>query len=339
MLLRARGQCARRSGDMIGPAMGWATGLSRHPSSASPEAETTAPVHCAWCGAAARPGPGRLAVCDACGAATTCPPPDDEELRAAYAGFYRPPGGRFSGGGDRLLRLSRGWLARRVDRVAPNGPILDVGCGEGALLAAFAARGRVAVGLERGEQPADPNLDIRAVEIVDFDERPGEWAAVIFWHSLEHLREPREALRRACSLLAPGGRLVIAIPNRASWQARWLGERWLALDLPRHLVHLPAQALTDGVRACGLEIDRISYWRAGQVVFGWLHGLVSRLPTRPDLYDAIRRPQARAARMSRSRRAMTIAAGAGLGPVAAALAAAEIAARAGGSVYVEAHRG
>ena len=293
---------------------------------------------CAWCGARARRSGGRLAVCDACGSATTYPPPDEAELRAAYAGSYRPPSGRFSGGGDRVLRRTRALLAGRLDRLAPPGPILDVGCGEGPLLEALVSRGRVAVGLEQGGQAALARLDVREVEIVDFDECPGEWAAVVFWHSLEHLREPRAALRRACSLLAPSGLLIVAVPNRASWQARWLGNRWLALDLPRHLVHLPARALVDGVRECGLEVDRVSYWRAGQVLFGWLDGLVSTLPTQPSLYDAIRQAEARATAMSGSRRAITLAAAVALAPVATILAAAEIAAGAGGSVYVEARR-
>jgi SAM-dependent methyltransferase len=293
---------------------------------------------CAWCGARARPSGSRLAVCDRCGAATTHPPPDDAELRSAYAGSYRPPSGRFSGGGDRVLRRTRALLAKRLDRLAPPGRILDVGCGEGALLEALIARGRVAVGLERGDQAARSRLDVRDAEIVDFDEGPGEWAAVVFWHSLEHLREPRAAVRRASRLLAPSGLLIIAVPNRASWQARWLGDRWLALDLPRHLVHLPAGALVHGVQDCGLKIERISYWRAGQVLFGWIDGLVSMLPSRPSLYDAIRHPEARAAAMSRSRRTMTLAAGLALAPVATILAAAEVAARAGGTVYIEARR-
>jgi SAM-dependent methyltransferase len=293
---------------------------------------------CAWCGAPPRPSRGRLAVCDACGTATTYPPPDEAELRAAYAGSYRPPSGRFSGGGDRVLRHTRALLAGRLDRRAPPGPILDVGCGDGALLAALGSAGRVAVGLELGDQAVHGRLDVRAVEIVDFDEQLGEWAAVVFWHSLEHLREPRDALRRASELLAPSGLLVIAIPNRASWQARWLGDRWLALDLPRHLVHLPAGALLEGLRESGLRIERISYWRGGQVMFGWLDGLVSMLPSQPSLYDAIRQPDARATAISGSRRAMTLGAGAALAPVATVLAAGEIAARAGGSVYVEARR-
>jgi SAM-dependent methyltransferase len=277
-------------------------------------------------------------VCDACGAATTYPPPDKADLQSAYAGSYRPASGRFSGGGDRLLRRTRALLAGRLDRLAPPGPILDVGCGEGALLEALISRGRVAVGLEQGDQAVHARLDVREVEIVDFDERPGEWAAVVFWHSLEHLREPRAAVRRACSLLAPSGLLIIAVPNRASWQARWLGNRWLALDLPRHLVHLPASALTNGVAECGLRVDRVSYWRGGQVLFGWLDGLVSTLPSQPSLYDAIRQTEARATPTSQSRRALTLMAGVALAPVATVLAAVEVAARAGGSVYVEARR-
>jgi len=293
---------------------------------------------CAWCGAPARAGAGRLAECDACGSATTYPPPDEEELSEAYAGFYRPEAGRFSGGGDRILRATRGLLARRLDRLAPPGPVLDVGSGEGALLEALTARGRTAVGLERGIQAEHSRLDVRATEIVDFDERLGEWAAVVFWHSLEHLRQPRAAIQRAAALLAPSGILIVAVPNRASWQARALGRRWLALDLPRHLIHLPAPALIAGLGDAGLPVQRVSYWRGGQVVFGWLDGLVSMLPGHPSLYDAIRQPQARASSLAGAHRGLTLVVGAALAPAAAILSAAEITARAGGSVYVEARR-
>jgi SAM-dependent methyltransferase len=293
---------------------------------------------CAWCGAAARTSAGRLAECDACGTATTWPAPDDAELHAAYASFYRPASGRFSGGGDTILRYTRGILAGRLDRVAPPGPILDVGSGEGALLEALIARGRTAVGLEQGDQAARSHLDVRAIDIVDFDDRPGEWASVVFWHALEHLRDPRGAIRQASRLLAPSGVLVIAAPNRDSWQARAMRDRWLALDLPRHLVHLPARALVHGASECGLTVERVSYWRGGQVMFGWLDGLVSTLPSHPSLYDAIRQSDARAEAMDPRRRVATLLTGAVLAPVAAALATAEIAARSGGSVYLEARQ-
>jgi SAM-dependent methyltransferase len=225
-------------------------------------------------------------------------------------------------------------LAGRLDHRAPTGPVLDIGCGNGALLDALAARGREAIGLERSASRSD----VRELEIVGFDERAGQWAAIVFWHSLEHLPQPALALNRAAELLAPGGLLVLALPNRRSWQARAFGDRWLALDLPRHLVHLPDTVVIAGLSERGLRVERVSYWRGGQVMFGWLHGLVGALPGHPDLYDAIRRPPARSRRLSSRHRYAAIAAGAALLPLAAGLSLAEIAARSAGTVYVEARR-
>ncbi len=298
-----------------------------------PVAETVA---CAWCGGTARPSGRRLVACATCGVAQTHPPPDDAELAAAYATHYRPAGGRFAGGGDRVLRFSRGLLARRIDRLAPPGPVLDVGAGPGDLLDALHARGREAVGLERSLAPG--RADIRTQELTQFTERRGRWAAVVFWHSLEHLRDAAQALDHACELLCDGGLLIVAVPNRASWQARALGDRWLALDLPRHLIHLTAEALVRRLTARGMTVERCSGWRGGQVVFGWLDGLVALLPGAPDLYAAIRRPQARAVPITAGGRAATLAAAGALLPVAWALSAGEILAGASGTVMVQARR-
>src|SRR5205085_5863150 len=155
---------------------------------------------CAWCGsslAGSEIGNGR-AWCRNCGVGNTAPWPSPEELAAAYDRAYRPPEGRFIGPADVLLRRLRGSLARRLDDIAPPGPILDVGAGDGALIDALAARGREAVGLER-----DARHDrIRAGDIED---ESGEWAAVVFWHSLEHLDRPGAAIDHAAGLLTEGG--------------------------------------------------------------------------------------------------------------------------------------
>jgi SAM-dependent methyltransferase len=289
---------------------------------------------CQWCGAALAEGAtpvAGIAACGRCGVASTDPPPSEAELKRAYAGWYRPHEGRFAGPGDVLLRWSRGRLARRLDRIAPPGAILDVGAGEGALLDALAARGRVAVGLERDAS----RPDVRAEELLEVE---GTWAAVVLWHALEHLRDAGRALEHAAGLLGDRGVIVIAMPNAESLQARALGERWFALDLPRHIVHVPAAALLERLRGLGLRVERVSQLRGGQAAFGWLHGLVALLPGDLDLYDAIRRPGARRGPLPARRRAAALAAGALLLPVAIAFALAEAALRRGGSVYVEARR-
>jgi SAM-dependent methyltransferase len=270
-----------------------------------------------------------LLRCGTCGASTTFPFPSQAEIDEAYGVWYRPSSGRFSFGGDAILRWTRSRLARRLDSIAPPGPILEVGCGDGVLLDALRAAGRTAVGLERGaERP-----DVLANDITEID---GKWAAVVFWHSLEHLIAPAAAIRHAVGLLAPRGVLVIAIPNPASLQARLFGGRWFALDLPRHLVHVPAPSLLERLRAEGLGLERVSYLRGGQVAFGWLHGLVGSLPARFDLYQAIRRPTARAARAPAWHRPAALLSAIALLPVAALAAGVEAVFRRGGTVYVEA---
>ena len=288
---------------------------------------------CAWCGAALGESAPRLEgriVCPACGAATTDPWPSPAELSVAYE-RYRPDTGRFSGLGDAFLRRSRARLAARIEAVAPPGPVLDVGAGDGTLVRALREGGRDAVGLER--EGGGPELRDTPVEDVE-----GEWAAVVFWHSLEHLPEPGEAIDRGAALLEPGGVLMVAVPNSDSLQARAFGGRWFHLDRPRHLVHLSASILARRLERRGLRISRVSHWRGGQALFGWLHGLVGSVPGTGDLYDAIRRPEARSGPLSAGRRAVTLAAAAVLFPVAAVATAAEIAARRGGTVYVEARR-
>ena len=298
------------------------------------EADPSAAV-CAWCAAPLRSGAGEghgLVRCERCGAGTTDPWPSEAYLREAYGDWYRPAGGRFSGPGDLVLRFSRGALARRLDRIAPQGPVLDVGAGDGTLLDALRRRGREALGLEL----VSTRPDIRAADIADVD---GAFAAIVFWHSLEHLARPSAALDRSAALLRPGGVLVVAVPNLDSLQARLFGERWFALDLPRHLVHLPAGTLLRRLEEIGLQVRRRSHLRGGQVVFGWLHGLVGALPGRPDLYEAIRRPAARSRPLRRGERPLALAAAVPLLAPAAACGAAEALARRGGSVYVEARRG
>jgi SAM-dependent methyltransferase len=308
-------------------------GAGRPVGVAEEEAEGRPPAGCAWCGAPfslSTPGLAGRTLCARCAATTTDPWPTPAELVRAYA-RYRPESGRFSGIGDALLRRTRRHLAGRVDRLAPPGPVLDVGAGDGTLLDALRARGRDVVGLERDSR----REDLMEADVTEFEQ---DWSAIVFWHSLEHLPAPGRAIEHAGRHLRPGGVLLVAVPNTASLQARVFGNRWFHLDLPRHLVHLPASTLTERLNSLGLTVTRVSHWRGGQALFGWLHGLVGVLPGQPDLYAAIRRPEARSRPMAGRRRALTLGAGIVLFPLAALATALEIAARRGGTVYVEARR-
>lgn len=290
---------------------------------------------CAWCGVAFDGRETRLegrVRCPDCGAATTDPWPSGLELDEAYGTWYRPESGRrFSFVGDALLDRTRAALAARVDAIAPPGRVLDVGAGDGVLMDALRLRGREVLGLERGSRREDMRDE-------PLDRIEGEWAAVVFWHALEHLPDPGDAIGQAARLLTPGGVVVIAVPDSSSLQALVFGDDWLHLDLPRHLVHLRAATLRAGLRRAGLRVERESHLRGGQIVIGWLDGLVRRLPGQLNLYQALRRLPAQSRSFSPAQRLGSIAAGVVLLPLALVCGAFEVALGRSGTVYVEARR-
>ncbi|MCB0831071.1 MAG: class I SAM-dependent methyltransferase [Solirubrobacterales bacterium] len=296
-----------------------------------PDWTGTKATTCSWCGtdlATGQERPGRT-ECPECGSATTDPVPDPASLDRAYGDWYWPSSGnRFGRFGDFMLRRSRASAAKRISELAPPGSILDVGAGEGTLIDALGARGREASGLERL-----PSRD----DIVDktIFEVEGPYAAIVFWHSLEHVPDAGQVVAEAARKLIPGGFIFIAVPDLASRQARKFGDRWLHLDLPRHLVHLRSDALVAGLERCGFRVTEVSPVRGGQIVIGWLDGFVSGLPGGLNLYQALRRKSARRIRLSPSQRIGSIAAGVLLFPLALVCAAAEVRSGRSGTVYVE----
>lgn len=103
----------------------------------------------------------------------------------------------------------------------PRGPILDIGCGAGMVCADLAASGTRVVGVE-----ADPSAAERAQERyakvhvgpLEAFHSTETFAQAVFADVLEHLVDPWGELRRITdSLLMPGGRVVVSVPNVRHW--------------------------------------------------------------------------------------------------------------------------
>jgi hypothetical protein len=67
-------------------------------------------------------------------------------------------------------------------------------------------------------------------------------------------------LSAAHELLTDEGRLVVQVPNAASWQCRLLGSAWNGMDIPRHLFDFRARDLEKLLRRCGFEVERRKYF-------------------------------------------------------------------------------
>ncbi len=255
-------------------------------------------VACAWCGAPLpEEGRGGRTRCPACGVATTTPWPSPQELEAAYAGLYRPGLRPLLRAGRPLLRRSRGRAraAARPDR-APRAGARRRRRRRRAGRRAAPRAGARRVGLER--EAAGPRRARRRGRRDRRDLGGGRLLALARAPARRR-RGPRPR-RATCSRRA--GVLVVAIPNPDSLQARAFGDRWLApRPAPPPRPRAGAGAARRACATLGLRVERVSHLRGGQVVFGWLHGLVGPLPGRPDLYDAIRRPEARSAPLGAGR--------------------------------------
>jgi hypothetical protein len=225
-----------------------------------PDAARAVPT-CAWCEQPLARGPlrafGQLR-CDHCGATTALDWPAERELVRAQRLPVAEARGvhRVCTLGEAARRRARRRLATRIARVAPPGPVLDVGSGDGMLLDALRATGRLTTGIASGRGGAEPRAGVRSADITELG---GRYAAIVFWQSLGRLRAPGVALDHAAALLKPGGLLAIAQPSATRLQARALGERLLAPGVPRHRVLIPPQTLMERLHALGLQVDRIDH--------------------------------------------------------------------------------
>ena len=237
--------------------------------------------------------PIALARCVRCETVVTL---DPVPLDAHEAGDYAPGAPRAARLAAPLLRaFDRRRLALLRSAMPPPARLLDAGAGRGRFVVAALAAGYAACGLvpsARGVAAAREvygiGLDRTGIEAAQTV--PGSVDALSLWHVLEHVEDPGAALRTLRAWLAPGGVLLVGVPDVASWQARLAGSRWYHLDLPRHRTHFTAAGLSTLLEASGYCVERTHHVLAEHNPLGMWLAFVSRLTRRPSyLYHLLKR--------------------------------------------------
>lgn len=170
---------------------------------------------------------GRLAVCRSCGGLQK---PTDARWQEEIGAIYRDYDIYFQSAGVEqsvfdpakgVPRLRSQVLLERVDavrRLGSTGSAIDIGCGKGTFLSAFQ---RFRPGwrlfgheLSRSNEAILSKIPgFEKLYVGPISEIPDKFDLITLVHALEHFDRPYEGLRDIADKLAPGGILVVEVPN------------------------------------------------------------------------------------------------------------------------------
>ena len=155
---------------------------------------------------------------------------------------------------------NKGLLANFEQRLGRPGRLLDVGCGDGLLLAQAHARSWRVSGVEIrarlvqrlrsqgiGEQIHRGFLEDAAFPDASFD-------VVTLINVLEHVRDPQMMLIECKRIVRPGGLVAVHVPNVGGLQARLRGGRWKHYEPLEHLFYFDRRTLGALFGRCGLRV-------------------------------------------------------------------------------------
>lgn len=223
-----------------------------------------------------------MKVCILCGSKKYKKLFDDEDweiLKCAKCGLVKTEGGRIANY-EEYHRLEeyrkfeehfRHFFQKRfkiVWRFKPKpGRVLDIGASTGVMLAIFQENGWEVWGVEpskSADEVAKRNIKISKTKFEEADLPKNYFDVVILNHTLEHMLNPVEVLRKVQNLLKPGGIILVDVPNFGSLSARILGKKWPYLMPEEHKFHFTPQTLQKILKEGGFQVK---YWETRSGIF------------------------------------------------------------------------
>lgn len=195
-----------------------------------------------------------------------------------------------------LLNAERGSRARFISkRISKDSTVLDIGCGNGALLHKIhQLSGAAVTGVEMDNVAARRARERGCITVFSdsFEKAPlaeCNFEAVSMIHSFEHIPQPAHTLAKAVSLIKPGGVFYIAIPNINSIQYLIFRKHWLHLDPEFHLHFISRKQLLKLASEAGLKYIKTRHFNPVQNIPGFVLSAMNMFTGRRDvLFNMLR---------------------------------------------------
>lgn len=202
-----------------------------------------------------------LVKCSSCNLIFINPQPSLETLNDFYPdnGYYAEKNRLF----NTYSAIIRNLKVRKLEKCISKGVVLDIGCGDGALLEALKARGWKCYGTDVSRQAYGiakkklENIYLGQLKEAKFEAE--KFDLIMFNHSFEHLLDPNAELEECRRILKPGGLIYLSVPNINTKQYDVTGEFWHHLEIPRHIYHYTSATLQKLLQKHGYQPILVSF--------------------------------------------------------------------------------
>lgn len=155
--------------------------------------------------------------------------------------------------------ISFNWLLSNM--VNLKSKILDVGCGNGFLIAEMNDYGfKDLTGIDpflSKLATTDKSPRLLSTALVDFQEN--NFDMIMYHHSFEHLQFPNLELVNLHAKLKDDGILLIRVPVCDSFAFRTYKQNWVQLDAPRHYFLFSEKSMRHLAEKSGFKVEKIIY--------------------------------------------------------------------------------
>lgn len=212
--------------------------------------------------------------CKNCGFGWLHPYPTEDELGKLYKnqGLYH----------EKIVNETQGGFPERIKKLnqlkPEKGNILDIGSGMGHFLMHVQQAGWSVEGVEPRVSASEycyKNFGIKVYNGL-FEEWSQKklYDVITMWDVMEHVHNPFQIVRKSIDMLAPGGLLVISIPNASGLPARCLKGNWRYVMRP-HINYFTMTFIKTFLRQRHLEILKMDHSIKAQSIFEGIISLFS----------------------------------------------------------------